>query len=62
MDTHQALYICNMFDLLDQSWKSTLTSLLVSRKNPYPSLSNWLPSSLLKQGNLPGDFISPSSF
>ena len=47
---------------IDQSWKSILTSLLVSRKNPYPSLSNWLPSSLLKQGNLPGDFISPSSF
>jgi hypothetical protein len=39
-------------DLSDQSWKSILTSLLVSWKNPYPSLSEWLPSLSLKQGNI----------
>jgi hypothetical protein len=48
--------ICNILDLLDQYWKSPLTSLLVSRKNPYPSLSDWLPPLLLKQGNLPRIF------
>jgi hypothetical protein len=52
MDTHQEI----LLDLLDQSWKSILTSLLVSQKNPYPSLSEWLPSLSLKQGNLPRRF------
>jgi hypothetical protein len=49
---HLYIVICNMLDLLDQSWKSPLTSFLVSRKNPYPSPSDWLPSLSLKQGNL----------
>jgi hypothetical protein len=54
---HNSIFVhCNMLDLLDQSWKSTLTSLLVSRKNPYLSLSDWLPSLSLKQGNLPRRF------
>jgi hypothetical protein len=53
---HLYIVICNMLDLLDQSWKSPLTSFLVLRKNPYPSPSDWLPSLLLKQGNLPRRF------
>ena len=46
------IVICNMLDLLDQSWKSPLTFLLVLRKNPYPSPFDWLPSLSLKQWNL----------
>jgi hypothetical protein len=53
---HLYTVICNMLDLLDQSWKSPLTSLLVSRKNPYPILFDWLPPLSLKQGNLPRRF------
>ena len=53
---HLYIVICNMLVLLDQSWKSLLTSLLVSRKNPYPSPFDWLPSLSLKQGNLPRRF------
>jgi hypothetical protein len=46
---HLYTIICNMLDLLDQSWKSPLTSLLVSRKNPYPSPSDRIPPLSLKQ-------------
>lgn len=45
-----------MFYLIYQYWKSSLTSLLVSRKNPYPSPSEWLPPLPLKQGNIPRRF------
>jgi hypothetical protein len=53
---HLYIVICNILYLLYQSLKSPLTSLLVSRKNPYPSPSNWLPRLSLKQGNLPRIF------
>jgi hypothetical protein len=53
---HLYTTICNMLVLLDQSWNSLSTSLLVLRKNPYPNPSDWLPPLPLKQGNLPRRF------
>jgi hypothetical protein len=39
-----------MLDLLDQTWKSPLTSLLVLRQT-YPSPSDWLPLLSLKKNS-----------